>query len=65
MDDKLNPEAEPREDRRKFLGRAGKTALGVPATAVLLSVTNKSAKAWIDPYEPKIPCNGCDPVQWS
>ena len=39
------------EDRRKFLGRAGKAAIGVPATAMLLSVTDKSAKAFIDPYE--------------
>ena len=44
------------EDRRAFLGRAGKAAVGVPATAFLLSVTNKRAKATYDPYyEPKDP----------
>ena len=44
------------EDRRAFLGRAGKAAVGVPATAFLLSVTNKRAKATYDPYyEPKEP----------
>ena len=34
------------KDRRDFLRRAGKASLGVPATALLLSVTNKNAKAW-------------------
>jgi len=34
------------QDRRDFLRRAGKASLGVPATALLLSVTNQSAKAW-------------------
>lgn len=34
------------QDRRDFLRRAGKASLGVPATALLLSVTDKSAKAW-------------------
>jgi 3-deoxy-D-arabino-heptulosonate 7-phosphate (DAHP) synthase len=38
------------EDRREFLRRAGKASLGVPATALLISVTDKSAKAWGDGY---------------
>lgn len=38
------------QDRRDFLRRAGKASLGVPATALLVSVTNKSAKAWGSGY---------------
>ena len=34
------------QDRRDFLRRAGKIGLGVPTTALLLSVTSKNAKAW-------------------
>ena len=34
------------EDRRRFLRRAGKASLGIPTAALLMSVTDKSAKAW-------------------
>ena len=40
----LDPKAQ--EDRRAFLRRAGKAGIGIPATALLLSVTDKKAKAW-------------------
>ena len=33
------------EERREFLRRAGKASLGIPATALLLSVTSKRAQA--------------------
>jgi hypothetical protein len=41
---KLDPKAQ--EDRRAFLRRAGKAGIGIPATALLLSVTDKKANAW-------------------
>ena len=34
-----------KEDRRKFLKRASKASMAVPATALLLSVTRKRAYA--------------------
>ena len=34
-----------KEERREFLKRAGKASVGVPATALLLSVTQKRANA--------------------
>jgi hypothetical protein len=48
MDQEVRKKSNPKssEDRREFLRRAGKASLGVPATALLLSVTNKSARAW-------------------
>ena len=48
MDQDVRKELESKtsEDRRAFLRRAGKAGLGVPAAALLVSVTNKSAKAW-------------------
>ena len=46
--DKFDPKVQ--EDRRAFLRRAGKVGVGVPATALLLSVTNKSALAWKNGY---------------
>ena len=33
------------EERRKFLAKAGKVSLGVPATALLVSVAHKRARA--------------------
>ena len=39
----LDPKAQ--EDRRAFLRRAGKVGIGVPATALLLSVSHKRAGA--------------------
>ncbi len=33
------------EDRREFLAKAGKLSMGVPATALLISVANKRARA--------------------
>ena len=33
------------EDRRKFLAKAGKLSVGVPATALLVSVAHKRARA--------------------
>jgi hypothetical protein len=50
QEDSGKPETKANQDRRDFLRRAGKASLGVPATAVLLSVTNKSAKAWGSGY---------------
>ena len=44
--------------RRAFLNRAGKVGLGVPAIAVLLSVTNKRASAMEKIY--KCHNGGCD-----
>ena len=41
--DEVDPKAQ--EDRRAFLRRAGKASVGIPATALLLSVTQKNAKA--------------------
>jgi hypothetical protein len=52
MDQEVRKKSNPKssEDRREFLRRAGKASLGVPATALLLSVTHKSARAWGDGY---------------
>ena len=50
------------EERRAFLRRAGRVGLGVPATALLLSVTRKAA---IAKNEYKGNCglgNGADPA---
>lgn len=49
--------------RRDFLRRAGKASLGIPATALLLSVTQKRAFAMKSGYELKGNCgfgNGDD-----
>lgn len=51
--------------RRDFLRRAGKASLGIPATALLLSVTQKRAFAVKNGYDLKGNCgggNGDDPA---
>ena len=51
--------------RRDFLRRAGKASLGIPATALLLSVTQKRTFAVKNGYDLKGNCgggNGDDPA---
>ena len=49
MDKKMEQEARPEtKGRRDFLSKAGKISLGVPATALLMSVASKRAKAASD-----------------
>ena len=46
QDNRGSVDPKSQEDRRAFLRRAGKASIGIPATALLLSVTDKKAHAW-------------------